>query len=184
MNKQKLICGLDISTAAAGWCQMLENGKLLNYGSYKFDKPSEYTNLDLVEQFDEHIWPNIQYGSTVVLEDSLRKYQGGFSSKATISKLLRFNGIIEYELQKRLGKDRVVKIHPSTAKAESFLNRGRVPSDYQSPWSTYKDSKAWVIEEAENEFDSFDYELTHAENPSPRTDDICDAIVLASSYVN
>ena len=141
-----IVSGLDISTSVAGWCRMNEDNSIEEYGFYKFSKPDGYTNLDLVDQWDEHVWPEIEEADTVVLEDSLKKYAGGFSSKATITKLLRFNGIIEYELQRRLGKDKVRKIHPSTAKKQSFLNRGRVPSNYESPWSTYKDSKAWVIE--------------------------------------
>jgi hypothetical protein len=179
-----LVSGLDISTAAAGFCTMDENGNLKSYDYYKFDKPDEWTNLDLMNQWEDHIWPHIENSDVVVLEDSLNRYRGGFSSRPTIVKLLQFNAVVEYELQRRLGKDSVIKLHPSTAKADSFLNRGRVPSDYESPWSTFKESKAWVIEEAEEYFNSFDYELTRSGNASPNTDDQADAIVLASAYVD
>jgi hypothetical protein len=182
-DKQNLVCGLDLSTSVCGWSRMSESGELLNYGFYKFDKPDGYTNLDLVNQWDEHVWPKIKDASTVVLEDSLKRYQGGFSSRKTITKLLQFNAVVRYELRKRKGKDSVIKIHPSTAKKESFLNRGRVPSNYKSPWSTYKDSKAWAIEEAKKQFDSYDYELTHAGNPRPGSADCADSIILASAFV-
>ena len=163
---------------------MDENENLKSYDYYKFDKPDEWTNLDLMNQWEDHIWPHIENSDVVVLEDSLNRYRGGFSSRPTIVKLLQFNAVVEYELQRRLGKDSVIKLHPSTAKADSFLNHGRVPSDYESPWSTYKSSKAWVIEEAEEYFNSFDYDLTRSGNASPNTDDQADAIVLASAYVD
>ncbi len=180
---KKTIVGLDISTSVAGFCRMDSNENLKSYNCYKFDKPDEWSNLDLMNQWEDHVWPHIKTADVVVLEDSLNRYRGGFSSRPTIVKLLQFNAVVEYELQRRLGKDSIVKLHPSTAKADSFLDRGRVPSDYESPWSTFKDSKAWVIEEAEEYFDSFEYELTRSGNASPNTDDQADAIVLASAYV-
>lgn len=179
---EQLICGLDLSTSVAGHCRMDSGGDLESYDFYKFDKPSGYQLIDLVEQWDENVWPHIEDADVVVLEDSLKKYAGGFSSKATISKLLRFNGIIEYELQKRLGKDRVTKIHPSTAKKQA-LGRGRVPSSYTSPYSTYKDSKAWAIDKIDELYENVEWEMTRSGNPRPGSDDAADSIVLARSYV-
>jgi len=179
-----IIAGLDLSTSVAGYCTMDEDANIKEWGFYKFDKPDGYALIDLVEQWSENVWPHIEHADKIILEDSLKKYAGGFSSKATISKLLRFNGIVEYELQKRKGKGPIEKIHPSTAKKQSFLNRGRVPSSYESPWSTYKDSKAWVIQRVNEHFDEFTIDYTHSDNPRPGTDDICDSLVLASSYVN
>lgn len=180
---KSFIVGLDLSTSVAGHCRMTEDGDILDYGYYKFDKPRNYDLIDLVEQWDEYVWPNItQAAGMVVLEDSLKKYAGGFSSKATISKLLRFNGIIEYELQKRLGKERVTKIHPSTAKKQA-LGRGRVPSSYESPWSTYKDSKAWAIDKINEMYEDVEWEMTRSGNPRPGSDDAADAVILARSYV-
>ena len=161
---------------------MDEDAEILNYGFYKFDKPSDYELIDLVRQFNDEVFPHIEDADVVVLEDSLKKYAGGFSSKATISKLLRFNGIIEYELQKRLGKDRVTKIHPSTAKKQA-LGRGRVPSSYTSPYSTYKDSKAWAIDRIDEIYENVEWEMTRSGNPRPGSDDAADAIVLARSHV-
>ena len=179
----EIVAGLDISTSVAGFCRMDSRENLKSYDFYKFDKPDGWVNLDLVDQWEDHVWPHIKSADVIVLEDSLKKYAGGFSSKATITKLLRFNGIIEYELQRRFGKDSVVKIHPSTAKKQA-LGRGRVPSDYESPWSTYKDSKGWVIEEIDKRFEEFEIDYTHSGNPRPGTDDICDSLVLASAYVD
>lgn len=176
------IAGLDLSTSVAGYCTMDEDANIEFYDFYKFDKPSDYQLIDLVEQWDENVWPHIKDADVVVLEDSLKKYAGGFSSKATISKLLRFNGIIEYELQKRKGKEAITKVHPSTAKKQA-LGRGRVPSDYSSPWSTYKDSKAWPLEKIDEIYDDVEWEMTHSGNPRPGSDDACDSIVLARSYV-
>ncbi len=176
------VSGLDISTSVAGYCTMDEDANIKDYDFYKFDKPSDYQLIDLVEQWSENVWPHIKYADKIILEDSLKKYAGGFSSKATISKLLRFNGIVEYELQKRKGKDAIEKIHPSTAKKQA-LGRGRVPSDYESPYSTYKDSKAWAIDRIDEMYDSVEWEMTHSGNPRPGSDDAADAIVLARSYV-
>lgn len=176
------VSGLDISTSVAGYCLMNEDAEVLEYDFYKFDKPDGYQLIDLVDQWDEHVWPHIADADKVILEDSLKKYAGGFSSKATITKLLRFNGIIEYELQRRMGKERVEKIHPSTAKKQA-LGRGRVPGSYESPWSTYKDSKAWPLEKIEEIYDDVEWEMTRSGNPRPGSDDAADALVLARSYV-
>lgn len=176
------VAGLDLSTSVAGYCTMDEDANIESYDFYKFDKPSDYQLIDLVEQWSENVYPHIEDADVIVLEDSLKKYAGGFSSKATISKLLRFNGIVEYELQKRKGKDAIEKIHPSTAKKQA-LGRGRVPSDYESPYSTYKDSKAWAIDRIDEMYDSVEWEMTRSGNPRPGSDDAADAIVLARSYV-
>ncbi len=177
------VCGLDLSTSVVGY-SIFEDKKLVSYNWYKFNKPSDYELIDLVEQFDEEVWPEINECDTVVLEDSLKKYQGGFSSRKTITVLLQFNAIIEYELRKRLGKECLTKLHPATAKKESFLGRGRVPSSYESPWSTYDDGKAWVIENAEKHFENFEINYTHSDNPKPGTDDCSDSIVLANAFLN
>lgn len=177
------VCGLDLSTSVVGY-SIFEGEELVSYNWYKFDKPDGYELIDLVEQFDKEVWPEIKESDTVVLEDSLKKYQGSFSSRKTITVLLQFNAIIEYELRKRLGKENLTKLHPATAKKESFLGRGRVPPSYESPWSTYDDGKAWVIENTEKEFDSFEYELTRSGNPRPGTDDLCDSAVLANAFLN
>ena len=177
------VCGLDLSTSVVGY-SIFEGEELVSYNWYKFDKPDGYELIDLVEQFDEEVWPEINESDIIVLEDSLKKYQGGFSSRKTITVLLQFNAIIEYELRKRLGKENLTKLHPATAKKESFLGRGRVPPSYESPWSTYDDGKAWVIENTEKEFDSFEYELTRSGNPRPGTDDLCDSAVLANAFLN
>jgi hypothetical protein len=177
----KTVAGLDLSTTVAGFALMSEDGELISYDWHKFKKGSDYDLIDLVKQFDEHVWPEIKNADAVVLEDALKNY-GGMTTTTSISVLLQFNAIIEYELVKRLGKDAVKKVHPSTAKKRSFLDRGRVPSSYSSPWSTYKDSKGWVIEEASSAYD-IEWELTRSGNPRPGTDDAADAIVLASSYV-
>lgn len=175
------VAGLDLSTSVVGYSVFVD-GELKNYDWYKFDKPDGYTNLDLVEQWEEEVWPEIEDVDRVVLEDSLKKYAGGFSSKKTITKLLRFNGIVEYELQKRFGRNKVKKLHPSTAKKQA-LGRGRVPSGYESPWSTYKDSKAWPLEKVEEIYDDVEWEMTHSGNPRPGSGDAADAIVLARSYI-
>ena len=176
------ITGLDLSTAVVGYSCFVDED-LQDYGWYKFDKPDGYELIDLVFQFDENIWPIIKDSDKVILEDSLKKYSGGFSSKKTISKLLRFNGIVEYELQKRFSKENVIKYHPATAKKKA-LGSGRVPSSYESPWSTYKDSKAWVLERVEEMYDSVEWEMTHSGNPRPGSDDAADATVLAIAYIN
>lgn len=168
-----LISGLDLSTTVAGY-STFEDGDLREYNWWKFDKPDGYTNLDLVRQFDEEVWPHIKDSDKVILEDSLKKYAGGFSSKKTISKLVRFNGIIEYELRKRLGKENVIKYHPATAR-KNALGRGTKPSGYE-------DSKEWILEKVSEEFD-IEWELTYADNPRPGSEDAADSIILAKAYI-
>lgn len=177
------VCGLDLSTSVVGY-SIFEGEELVCYNWHKFKKPDGYELIDLVKQFDEKVWPEIKESDTIVLEDSLKKYQGGFSSRKTITVLLQFNAIIEYELRKRLGKENLTKLHPATAKKESFLGRGRVPSNYESPWSTYDDGKAWVIENTENRFEDFEIDYTHSGNPRPGTDDCSDSIILANAFLN
>lgn len=177
-----VISGLDLSTSVAGYCNMSEDGELLHWDYYKFSKPDDYDLIDLVEQFNENVWPHLQDSDLVVLEDALKKY-GGMTTRKSITVLLKFNGIIEYELQRKLGKDSVTKIHPSTAKKQA-LGRGRTPSGYESPWSTYKDSKAWAIERVDEMYDEVEWEMTRSGNPRPGSDDVADAIVLAKGQAD
>jgi hypothetical protein len=61
------IAGLDISTTTAGWC-LLEDGKLGKHEYYDFDKPKDYDLIDLVEQFEEVILPDLRKADIVILE--------------------------------------------------------------------------------------------------------------------
>lgn len=175
------VAGLDLSTSVVGY-SVFDDGELQRYDWYSFDKPDDYELIDLVEQWEEEVWPEIKNVDKVILEDSLKKYKGSFSSRKTITVLLQFNAIIEYELRKRLGRKKVEKLHPATAKKQA-LGRGRVPSGYESPWSTYKDSKAWAIEKVDETFDDVEWEMTHSGNPRPGSDDAADALILATAYI-
>lgn len=169
------IIGLDLSTSVAGWC-VFEDGKLEKFDYYKFKKPNggDWEHIDLVDQFYEHIYEDLENADMVVIEDSLKRFAGGFSSSTSITKLLQFNAIVTYTLRKRLGRDNVIHLHPATAR-KSSLGRGTKPSDYD-------DTKEWVKDRVAEKFD-ITWPRTRYDNVRQEASDMADSIVLADAYI-
>lgn len=167
------VAGLDLSTSTAGY-STIENGELKNYDYYDFDKDgSDWEFIDLVQQFEDEVLPEIEDADTVVLEAALKKY-GGMTSRQSIQKLLQFNAIVTYRLKQEMGRDAVVKVHPSTAK-KAALGRGRVPKDYDG------DGKEWVLDRIGVEYE-IEWPRTRYDNIRSQMEDVADSIVLAKAY--
>lgn len=167
------IAGLDLSTTTAGY-SVIEDGDLVKKGYYDFDKDgSDWEFIDLVQQFEDEVFPEIEDADKIVLEAALKKY-GGMTSRASIQKLLQFNAIVTFRLKRELGRDVVVKVHPSTAK-KAALGRGRVPKDYDG------DGKDWVLEEIGGTY-GIEWPRTRYDNIRKQMEDVADSIVLARAY--
>lgn len=169
------IAGLDLSTTTAGY-SVIEDGELVKKGYYDFDKGgtgSDWEFIDIVRQFEDEVFPEIEDADKIVLEAALKKY-GGMTSRASIQKLLQFNAIVTFRLKRELGRDVVVKVHPSTAK-KAALGRGRVPKDYDG------DGKDWVLEEIGGAY-GIEWPQTRYNNIRSQCEDIADSIVLARAY--
>ena len=104
-----MILGLDISTSITGYTIMGMDGELI-----------ELSHLDLKELKNATLWDkedfmkeNIKSISGkheithVFIEEPLSKFSRGKSSSATISLLMRFNGIVSYIIHEHLGIDPV-----------------------------------------------------------------------------
>lgn len=168
------IGGLDISTTTAGWA-VLEDGEIVEKGYYDFDKPDNYDLIDLAEQFEEEILPVLEGCDKIVLEAALKKY-GGMTSNTSVTVLLQFNAIVELLLQRKLGRERIVKVHPSTAK-KAALGRGRKPKGYDGS------GKDWVLEQVGERYD-IEWPRTRYDNIRRQMEDVADSIVLALAYHN
>jgi hypothetical protein len=168
-----MIAGLDLSTTTAGYSLIGDDGELQKRDYYDFDKDSDWEFIDLVQQFEDEVLPEIEGADVVVLEAALKKY-GGMTSRASIQKLLQFNAIVTYRLKQEMGRDAVIKVHPSTAK-KAALGRGRVPKDFDG------DGKEWVLQEIGEAY-GIEWPRTRYDNIRSQCEDIADSIVLAKAY--
>jgi hypothetical protein len=168
----KRIAGLDLSTTTAGY-SLLDDGELVKKNYYDFDKSDGWTFTDLWDQFESNVLTEISDADVIVLEAALKKY-GGMTSRASIIKLLQFNAVVSHELRKRLGKDSLIHVHPSTAK-KAALGRGRVPKGFDGS------GKEWVLQEIGERYD-IEWPRTRYDNIRSQMEDVADAIVLAKAY--
>lgn len=162
------IAGLDLSTSVCGYC-VFDDGELVKYDYHKFKKKKDWEHIDLVEQFKKHVYPEIKDVDKIIVEDSLKKYAGGFSSNKSITVLLQFNAIITYILKKELGRDIIKHLHPSTAR-KLALGSGRSPKGV--------DAKEWVLTEVSKLY-GITWPRTRYDNIRSQCEDVADAIILA-----
>ena len=119
----KIIIGLDVSTSCTGIC-------LINSDIQIDDNGSHILYLDRIEfkKFNT-LWEKADYtlrclsdiknkfegDYTLVIEEPLMGFQKGMSSAATITTLMRFNGITSYIARNVFGVDPVY-IHAASAR--------------------------------------------------------------------
>ena len=163
---------LDISTSCTGWA-FGEDEEIEEHGYVRFKKDDDWKHIDLVRQLSDAIPDQIEAAETVVVEDALRKY-GGMTTQRSINVLIEFNAVVQYEMR-RQGKT-VLGYHPSTARKNSFVGKGRRPS-------TYDDTKAWILDEVA-EFLDLEWSRTRYDNIRKQHEDEADAVVLASAFIN
>lgn len=109
----KIIFGLDVSTSVTGIC-------VLDSGTLPDDKGSHILHLDRIEfKKCKTFWEKADVTSTelhklsqkypgtyrVALEEPLLGFRTGMSSAATITTLMRFNGIVSYISREIFGVD-------------------------------------------------------------------------------
>jgi hypothetical protein len=111
-----MILGLDISTSITGFTFLDENGNILEMSHIELKKVKG-TLWDKVDFFEKILieWSKTKDINSVFIEEPLSKFSRGKSSSATISLLMRFNGIISYLVHKHMGIDPIY-YPPSTAR--------------------------------------------------------------------
>jgi Holliday junction resolvasome RuvABC endonuclease subunit len=166
----------DLSTSCAGYATG-ENGQITNHGYVRFDlkkkKVDNWNHNDLVSWLLDEVEDKIDEADVVVVEDALRAF-GGRTTRRSVNVLIEFNAIVQYEARRR-GK-KVVAYHPSTARKQSFIGKGKRPDDYD-------DTKKWVLDEVADWLD-IEWSRTRYDNVRKQHEDEADAVVLASAFIN
>jgi hypothetical protein len=111
-----MILGLDISTSITGYTILDLNGNLVEMNHVNMTKIKDgfWAKIDRMQEFVDELKGR---GITkVFIEEPLSKFTRGQSSAATISLLLRFNGICSYLVHKRLGLEPIY-LNPTTARS-------------------------------------------------------------------
>ena len=91
-----MILGIDISTSCTGFCVLNESGELVEFSFVDLKKVENF--FDKVKKVKFHIMHlTIKYPiEEIVVEEFLQAFRTGFSSAATLFKLAKFNGIIQW----------------------------------------------------------------------------------------
>lgn len=175
------VCGIDISTKVAGVSIINEENELVFWKYYTFKDFQIDTPLQIGFFFRDVILKELEVHSPdyYVLEDRLKGFAGGRTSNTTIMKLAKVNGLVEFVLVDTFGNDVIRKYHPSTARKQSFLGKGSSPKGV--------DTKDWVVDQTMKKYPelTFPVKTRSRKKPKPFIDeaqDVCDSIVLASSF--
>jgi len=165
-----MILGLDISTSKIGIALVDDEKVLLHSNLIKYK--STYTLEEKAEHFmvvmDKYKKKgNIKY---VYVEQPFIAFSGGKTTAHTMAKLQRFNGMCCYGLYCLYGfAPTLVQTNKARGLCGIKIKRG-------------EKAKEKVIEWASQTYpDSFTYDLTRYGNPKPGTDDMADAIVVATA---
>ena len=101
-----MILGLDISTSITGYTILDLDGSLIELSHIELYKIKDgiWAKVDAMKAFIKEL--NSKHKIThVFIEEPLSKFSRGKSSSATISLLMRFNGIISYLIHQEMGLD-------------------------------------------------------------------------------
>lgn len=186
--QNKKIVGIDVSSSVCGYAILEFNSNIVmvDYGYHEFD-----TSLDMYDrivEFRKHITPKIQGGSYFVLEDRLKSFNGRTTAE-TLMKLAWVNAGVEIELKDMVGEDRVLKLHPMSARSCAWGQAYPKGEDKK----LFPDTKDWIIHKSMEYFDikpedrGFEIKKRSPKNPKPFKDyvgDICDSITLAKALLN
>ena len=167
---QPMILGLDVSTSKIGIALIDDEKVLLHTNLIKYKN-----NLTLEEKAEHFMVMMSQYKKKgnikhVYVEQPFIAFSGGKTTAHTMAKLQRFNGMCCYGLYCLYGfAPTLIQANKARGLCGIKIKRG-------------EKAKAKVIEWAKETYpDSFDYELTRHGNPKPGTDDMADAIVIATA---
>ena len=103
-----MILGLDISTSTTGYTILDLDGNLIELGHIELKKIKDgmWAKIDVMKHALRELNKRHNF-SHVFIEEPLSKFSRGKSSSATISLLMRFNGIISYLIHQDMGLDPV-----------------------------------------------------------------------------
>jgi hypothetical protein len=97
--------GLDVSTSAVGYCLLGSNSTatyVASLGAIRFnDCKTLWEKADKVRAFAGNFYRVDEF----CIEEALQRFSPGLSSAATISTLIKFNGIVSYSLRDVFKRD-------------------------------------------------------------------------------
>jgi len=165
-----IIWGIDCSTSVIGFC-IFENCELKNTHSFIF-KPEDFLETK-AKQFANYI-KTLDLPDIVAIEEPAKMFQGNKSTANTISKLIRFNGMISYVVFAATNKEPQMVNVRSARKIFGIEQNKKEKKD---------EIKLKVIEAVKNKYSNFEPTYTKFNNPQKGVDDMADAIVVAYSVM-
>tara|TARA_Y100000593_G_C4272464_1_gene318121 strand:+ start:460 stop:1017 length:558 start_codon:yes stop_codon:yes gene_type:complete len=168
---QDMILGLDISTSKIGIALVDDEKVLLHSNLIKFKRK----DLSLEEKTEHFMIVMDKYKSKgnikyVYVEQPFIAFSGGKTTAHTMAKLQRFNGMCCYGLYCLYGSPpTLIQANKARGLCGIKIKRG-------------EKAKGKVIEWATQTYpNDFTYDLTRHGNPKPGTDDMADAVVIATA---
>lgn len=185
------ITGIDVSSTVCGYATLFKRDEdsdlqLIKYGYHIFDNDLPMYNRML--EFREKISPQVGHSSYFVLEDRLKSF-GARTTAETLMKLAWINAGVEIELKDMVGEDKVLQLHPMSARSCAWGQ----PYPTGKEKEIFTDTKDWVIDNVVKEFniekgsEGFEIKTRSRKTPKPWKDwtgDICDAVTLARALFN
>lgn len=135
--------GLDISTSVTGWTLLKPDGSLCRMGHFDFKGcDTIWDKADAVYEQLEGILSPVE-GQVVYpyAEAALMSFRPGLSSAATITSLIRFNGLVSYNVRARLHRDVefIGSTHARKACGVTVLQK------HPSGWNAKRQTFEWCI---------------------------------------
>jgi Holliday junction resolvasome RuvABC endonuclease subunit len=91
-----MILGIDISTSCTGFCVLNSEGKAIHFSCVELSKEKNFNKkVENVRIKISNILKDYEI-QDIVVEESLQSFRRGLSSAATLFKLAKFNGIIQW----------------------------------------------------------------------------------------
>lgn len=99
-----MILGLDISTSVTGFTVLDLDGNLVELGHFELSKikGTMWDKVDVMKVKLHNLCKKYTF-TNIFIEEPLSKFSRGKSSSATISLLMRFNGILSYIIHENIG---------------------------------------------------------------------------------
>ena len=165
-----MILGLDISTSKIGYAIVDKDEKLIlsKFLKFKSDVPLEQR----AKAFEERMLNlMVKYDiRQIFVEQPFMAFSGGKTTALTMSKLQRFNGMCCYGLFCLYGfAPTLIQANKARGLCGIKIKRGEKAKEKVIEWAT------------QTYPDSFTYDLTRHGNPKPGTDDMADAVVVATA---
>lgn len=178
-----MILGIDISTSITGYTIMDMSGNLveLDHIELKKIKDGLWAKVDKFKEFVNEI--NKKYEiEHVFIEEPLSKFSRGKSSSATISLLMRFNGICSYLIHQEMGIDpvyyapsRARKLCGLKMKSKTACKKDKIP------WKPQKEQAFEQMNKQEPFCNGYDWPLKRTGRLKDYCYDRMDSFVIAKA---